>query len=185
MGFFPVIFLEAKYVCICCVCMREYSRVLFGFFLSWFVSFVLEYKDKTGVWHALSQGSINGLHLQHRSKDLMPVAHRFASITLQTSHCILGSHNYWCVPVNVYVHVGVCTGPWVGYSVHMHMKARGQNRVCSCHSLSGGLKTGSVIEVSSPAQSGWLASKPPRTLLFPIHQNWKYKGTQPCPIFFT
>lgn len=25
----------------------------------------------------------------------------------------------------------------------------------------------------------------PRTLLFPIHQNWKYKGTQPCPIFFT
>lgn len=44
-GFFPVIFLEAKNVCICCV--REYSGVVFGFFfLSWFVSFVLEYKDQ-------------------------------------------------------------------------------------------------------------------------------------------
>lgn len=116
--------------------MREYSRVVFGLFfcLDLFLLF-WSIRIKTGVWHALSQRSINGLHLQHRSKDLMPVAHRFASITLQTSHYILGSHSYWCVPVNVYVHVGVCTGPGVGYSAHMHMKARGQNRVCSLVTL--------------------------------------------------
>lgn len=171
-------------MCAFVVCVWESTvGYCLSFFLAWFVSFALEYKDKTGVWHALSQGSINGLHLQHRSKDLMPVAHRFASITLQTSHYILGSHNYWCVPVNVYVHVGVCTGPWVGYSVHMHMKARGQNRVCSCHSLSGGLKTGSVIQVSSPAQSGWLASKPQEPYYFLVIRTGNTKAHRHAPFF--
>lgn len=75
-GFFPVIFLEAKNVCICCV--REYSGVVFGFiFCLGLFPLFWSIRIKTGVWHVLGQESISGLHLQHRSKDLMPVAQIF------------------------------------------------------------------------------------------------------------